>query len=204
MSDEDVHEFNARAAHYDTDWLGRNFHRPVQRTTLDIAARLAPNPHAILDVGCGTGALLRMARERFPSATRTGIDPAERMIEVAALADPTARLHIASAQRLPFGDNEFDLVLSTNSFHNWPDQRAGIAEIGRVLTDGGTLVLVDPFAIGALLPWATLVGKRNRLRTKADVEAMLGAAGLRCTGWQPVIGIGPAPMIHAVTASSSR
>jgi SAM-dependent methyltransferase len=197
MSDKDVGEFNARAARYETDWLGRNFHGPVQRTTLDIAAGLAPNPTAILDVGCGTGALLRMAAQRFPAATRTGIDPAERMIEVATEADSTARLHVAPAERLPFDDGAFDLVLSTNSFHNWSDQAVGIAEIGRVLADGGTLVLVDPFALGALRAWAALVGKRRRMRTRRDVEAMLAVAGLRSIGWQAV-----APMVHAVTASS--
>lgn len=197
MSDEDVREFNARAARYETDWLGQNFHRPVQRTTLDIAAGLAPNPTAILDVGCGTGALLRLAAQRFPAATRTGIDPAERMIEVATEADPTARLHVAPAEQLPFDDGAFDLVLSTNSFHNWSDQATGIAEIGRVLAEDGALVLVDPFALGALRAWAALVGKRRRMRTRRAVEAMLTVAGLRSLDWQAV-----APMVHAVTASS--
>jgi ubiquinone/menaquinone biosynthesis C-methylase UbiE len=200
----DVAKFNHRAAHYETDWLGQNFHRPVRHTTLDIAARRKPDPTAILDVGCGTGALLRLAAERFPAATRTGIDPAEQMITRAAKADPTARFRMAPAEDLPLGDDEFDLVLSTNSFHNWPDQAAGIAEIGRVLAPGGALVLVDPFAVGWLRPWAALVGKRDRMRTRTDVEAMLTAAGLRPTGWETIIGIGPIPMIHAVTACSSR
>lgn len=199
MSDEDVRQFNERAAHYETDWLGRTFHLPVQRATLDIAARLMPDPRAILDVGCGTGALLRMAADRFPYATRTGIDPAERMIEVAATADPAARFVVAAAERLPFDDDAFDLVVSTNSFHNWPDQPAGIAEIGRVLAAGGALVLVDPFAIGALRAWAMCTGKQRRIRTRAHVEAMLGAAGLRPVGWQAVM-----PAIHAATVSSSR
>ena len=200
MSDKDVRGFNERAAHYEGDWLGRSFHLPVQRTTLDIAARATPNPARILDVGCGTGALLRLAADRFPDATRTGVDPAERMIDVAAKADPTARLIVAAAGRLPFEDDEFDLVVSTNSFHNWPDQPAGIAEIGRVLAPDGVLVLVDPFAIGALRLWAVLIGKQRRMRTKTDVEAMLGAAGLRSPRWGEIIGLGPIPMIHAVTA----
>ncbi|HEY4455795.1 MAG TPA: methyltransferase domain-containing protein [Pseudonocardiaceae bacterium] len=199
MSDADVRKFNERAAHYENDWLGRTFHQQVQRLTLDLAARIAPNPSAILDVGCGTGSLLRQAAERFPYATRTGVDPAERMIAVATEADPSARLIVAPAERLPFNDNEFDLVVSTNSFHNWPDHRAGITEIGRVLRPGGTLVLVDPFAIGLLRPWAALIGKRNRMRTKPDVEAMLAESGLRDPQWQPITGF-----VHAVTASSRR
>jgi SAM-dependent methyltransferase len=199
VSDQDVRRFNERAAHYETDWLGRTFHQQVQRRTLDLASGIAADPGAILDVGCGTGALLRLAARRFPGATRTGIDPADRMIAVATDADPDARLIVAAAERLPFDDDEFDLVISTNSFHNWPDQRAGVAEIGRVLRPGGTLVLADPFAIGVLRPWAALIGKRDRMRTRPDVDAMLAAAGLRAPRWAPITGF-----VHAVTASASR
>ena len=199
MSDQDVRKFNERAAHYETDWLGRTFHQQVQRLTIDLAARLPADPSAILDVGCGTGALLRLAAQRFPAATRTGIDPAERMIAVATAADPDARLLAAAAEQLPFGDNEFDLVVSTNSFHNWPDQHTGIAEIGRVLRPGGRLVLVDPFAIGPLRPWAALIGKRKRMRTRSEVEAMLADAGLGAPRWAPIVGF-----VQAVTASSAR
>ena len=199
MGDQDVRKFNERAEHYENDWLGRNFHQQVQRLTIELAARERSDPQAILDVGCGTGALLRAAAVRFPAATRAGADPAERMIAVAADAAPTARFVVAPAERLPFGDAEFDLVVSTNSFHNWPDQRAGIAEIGRVLRPGGTLVLVDPFAVGVLRPWAALIGKRGRMRTKPEVEAMLADAGLRDPHWESIMGIA----IHAVTAASS-
>jgi hypothetical protein len=44
MDDRDVRKFNERADHYETDWLGTYFHRPVQETTLDISARLVPAP----------------------------------------------------------------------------------------------------------------------------------------------------------------
>ena len=204
MSDKDVARFNERATHYETDWLGRNVHQPVRRRALDLAAAANPAPAAILDVGCGTGALLRAAADRFPAATRTGIDAAAQMIKIASEADPAARLLMAPAEDLPFDDDAFDLVVSSNSFHHWPDQQAGIAEIGRVLRPGGALVLVDPFAIGPLRPWSVLIGKADRMRTKADVEAMLAAAELGSARWDPVLGFGPLPMIHAVTASSSR
>lgn len=199
VSDQDVRTFNERAAHYETDWLGRTFHQRVQRLTIDLAAGIVTDPRAILDVGCGTGSLLRMAARRFPAATRTGVDPAERMIAVARDADPGARLILAAAEGLPFGANEFDLVVSTNAFHNWPDQRTGIAEIGRVLRPGGRLVLVDPFAIGLLRPWAALIGRRHRMRTRAEVEAMLADAGLGAARWRPIVGF-----VQAVTASSAR
>jgi len=75
----DVEQFEARAQRYDQSTLGRRFHLPVQEAVLGIAARLAPRPEAILDVGCGTGSLLRLAADRFPTARLYGVDPAEAM-----------------------------------------------------------------------------------------------------------------------------
>ena len=48
---------------------------PLRRASLDVAASLAPDPRALLDVGCGSGALLRLAAGHFPGARRAGIDP---------------------------------------------------------------------------------------------------------------------------------
>jgi len=139
----DVEQFEARAQRYDESTLGRRFHLPVQEAVLGIAARLAPRPEAILDVGCGTGSLLRLAADRFPTARLYGVDPAEAMVAVAA-ADPRLTVARASAERLSFADAGFDLILSTNSFHHWEDKAMGIAEIARVLRSGGHLVLADP------------------------------------------------------------
>jgi ubiquinone/menaquinone biosynthesis C-methylase UbiE len=66
-----------------------------------------------------------------------------------AIATTTTELRIhylhAGAERLPFTDEVFDLVFATMSMRHWTDQAAGIAEIGRVLTRGGVLVLADVF-----------------------------------------------------------
>jgi SAM-dependent methyltransferase len=51
----------------------------------------------------------------------------------------------AQAEQLPFPDAVFDLVLTTLSLRHWTDPPAGIAEIGRVLTVDGVLILADVF-----------------------------------------------------------
>jgi ubiquinone/menaquinone biosynthesis C-methylase UbiE len=115
-----------------------------------------PDPAAVRDVGCGTGALLRLFADRLPAAVvLSGVDPAPTMLEWAAPCSEhtgASGLPRSTAEQLPFQAASFDLVVSTVSFAHWADQPAGLAEIARVLRPGGRLVLVDLFAIGWLRP----------------------------------------------------
>jgi ubiquinone/menaquinone biosynthesis C-methylase UbiE len=83
LTNRDVEQFNERAEGYDERFVGRHFHREIQQQLLGIAARLVPAPQAVLDVGCGTGSLLRSATAILPTALLCGIDPAEQMLAVA-------------------------------------------------------------------------------------------------------------------------
>ncbi len=154
-------------------------------------------------MGCGTGALLRTLASRLPESVElAGVDPAPAMIEVARAAlSPNGRrirLEQAAAERLPFSDESFDLVVSTVSFHHWEDQAAGLAEVARVLATDGRLVLVDHFAVGWLRVWGALA--RRGMRTGDEVEAMLSRAGLAPTLRTRVFDLGPVPLIRAVVA----
>ena len=200
-----VESFNARATRYDDSFFAEAFHKPVQEATLQVAANLVPEPQMILDVGCGTGTLLRMLAIRFPDALLVGVDPAERMVAVAiaslaSLADKRrVRVVRAPAERLPFPDSAFDLVVSTNSFHHWANQPAGLRDISRVLEPRGGLVVADPFAVGWLRTWSRLTRKRH-MRTQPEVEDLLRAARLQPLGWEPVFRFWQLPIVHAVTA----
>jgi ubiquinone/menaquinone biosynthesis C-methylase UbiE len=100
-------------------------------------------PQAILDIGCGTGRLLRRLAERWPAAVLNGVDPSEGMIAEALRRTPAASLYLAPAEQLPIQDESIDLVTSTTSFHHWSDQGAGILQAARVLRRGGLFVLAD-------------------------------------------------------------
>jgi ubiquinone/menaquinone biosynthesis C-methylase UbiE len=65
--DRDVAAFDARAPGYESGWLGRLHHQIADRTA-DLALTLTPAPRRILDVGCGTGYLLRRLATRCPQA----------------------------------------------------------------------------------------------------------------------------------------
>jgi ubiquinone/menaquinone biosynthesis C-methylase UbiE len=143
---------------------------------IDAVAASLPTrgPRCILDVGCGTGRLLRAAADRWPQAGLIGVDPAARMVERARRLLPGAALEVAPAEALPLPDATVDLVLSCVSFHHWSDQPKGLAEAGRVLRSSGRLCLAD-----IVLPrWVARLF-RSRARSAAALEHLLEAAGFQ-------------------------
>lgn len=155
-------------------------------------------PRRILDVGCGTGYLLRQVAARAPEAVElVGIDAAAAMIEAARAnaRDPRLQFSVGLAEKLPYSDATFDLVVSTTSFDHWRDQQAGLIECARVMAAGAHLVLADQFSAW-LLP--TLLGsRRGKARTKARATRLIVAAGLHGLEWHDLYAV----IIRAATAT---
>jgi len=112
------------------------------------------NVKKVLEVGCGIGVLSSYLAEKYEWEV-TGIDLDPEQIE-RAKNDYRENKYIkfleANATKLPFGDNEFDLVLSVDAMHHIPNRNEAFDEINRVLKSDGFYVLVD-----IALPW--LFGK---------------------------------------------
>lgn len=205
MGNRHIKRFDKWAPTYDKSRLQPTFFEPVHEATLRFASRVAPQPRRILDVGCGTGTLLRQAANHFPDAELVGADPAPGMVETAREATQDnlpASFVCAPVESLPFAEGEFDLVLSTVSFHHWQDQQAGLGEIGRVLAPGGSLVLTDIFAVSWLRIMLLPMKLHGRFRTRAKVERMLRAAGLSPDGWETILkALFGLPVVAAVSAT---
>jgi ubiquinone/menaquinone biosynthesis C-methylase UbiE len=112
-------------------------------------AQLHPG-ETVLDVGCGTGTLAIVAKERVGATGRvSGIDAAPRMIALArrkaARGGCTLDFQVGLIEQLAFPDQSFDVVLSTFMMHHLPDdlKRQGLAEIVRVLKPEGHLLVTD-------------------------------------------------------------
>lgn len=122
--------------------------RKLRQTTADMAQLYVGE--AVLDVGCGTGALALVACQCVGARGRVcGIDPGSRQVARARSKAQRAGLpidfQVGVIEQLAFPDHPFDVVLSTLVMHHLPDdlKRLGLAEMVRVLKPGGRLVIVD-------------------------------------------------------------
>lgn len=98
---------------------------------------LAPS-YKILDVGCGTGLASEPLIENGYDVT--GIDPSQRMLEIAKTNFPDATWVVGVAEKLPFADDQFDAAISAQAFHHMR-QAAALAELRRVVRRGGIIAI---------------------------------------------------------------
>jgi ubiquinone/menaquinone biosynthesis C-methylase UbiE len=117
-------------------YMGR-WSRAIGKTFL---AWLGPPAHRRwLDVGCGTGAFTALVLARAAPESIVGIDPSPAQVEHATrtLTAPQAEFRTGSATDLPFGANEFDVVVSALAIHFFPDRPKAFQEMLRVTRPGG-------------------------------------------------------------------
>lgn len=122
---------------------------PLERAALAAAVKLADPTasDALLDVGTGTGALLR-ALAKHPGRPRitVGIDECPAMLERARALPAGWSVQAADARQLPFADGTFSIVTAIYLLHvvDGTARRQIISEARRVLRPGGRFVVVTP------------------------------------------------------------
>jgi SAM-dependent methyltransferase len=139
----------------------------------------------LLDAGCGSGELLRLAVER--GAVASGADPSIGMLELAGRLAPAADLRLAGLEALPWPDGAFDVVTAVNALHLADDDQAALREVRRVLGPGGVVgiaswaehALNDLDALEAAVAEADGEEPAPDLpeRLPGGLEALLAAAG---------------------------
>jgi ubiquinone/menaquinone biosynthesis C-methylase UbiE len=98
-----------------------------------------------LEVGCGNGSVCEYLAENHPWKV-TGVDVDPKQIQMAKEKSKhleNARFLEADATKLPFEDNEFDVVLSFGTTHHIPDWSRALTEMRRVLKPEGYFIYYD-------------------------------------------------------------
>jgi len=197
LTAQEIREFNTRyhdvaAGGYDTKW-GIDFGEVgMAQVCGKVAKALGRRPHRYarsLEIGAGTGyfTLNLMRAGLIERATCTDISPGM----LAALQANAERLHlrvstqVADAERLPFEDESFDLVLGHAVLHHIPHLAHAFGEFARVLAPGGValfagepsrhgdrLAMVPKRAAVALAPlWRAAMRARPRPTPAAHPHA---------------------------------
>jgi SAM-dependent methyltransferase len=147
MTDQEA-RYDRVAAGYAEWWSP--IHRPATLRLLDEADGAGGRATHVLDVGCGTGAMVQAAAERWPAARVTGLDVSEGMLALArdglgaVPRDVARRVRYvrATADALPFEDATFDVVMTAFMLQLVPSRFRALREARRVLKPGGLLAYV--------------------------------------------------------------
>jgi len=117
----------------------------------------------VLDVGCGRGGNVSLIANQFDTSV-LGVDLSPEAVAFCRRTHhhPKARFEVGDAEHLPCESGFFDIVTNVESSHTYPNLRAFLAEVSRVLARGGTFLYTD------LLPVARWL----------EVRALLAPLGL--------------------------
>lgn len=147
--------FNETAEDYNNSSDGK-FVEPMYETIVDEIHK--SNGGKILDVGCGNGNLFTfLLDEKFELF---GVDFSENMIaEANSKCGDRASFSVADAEKLPFDDNTFDILVCNASFHHYTHPNDVLMEMNRVLKYGGKLLIGDPYVPGLVRPFVNVLTK---------------------------------------------
>ena len=127
--------FEVPAEAYDA-FMGR-YSRHLSAQMADLAGVAAGQ--TVLDVGCGPGVLTTELATRVGAEAVTAVDPSERFVDAVRTRVPGAAVERASAESLPFPDDEFDAALAQLVVHFMTDPVVGLGEMRRVTRAGGAV-----------------------------------------------------------------
>ena len=145
-----IEEFSKWADNYDNPLTSITF----RQTNAKIVKLLDPKQNSsFLDVGCGSGILIKYLLEANRGMKLCGLDITPQMVEVAKrkfASNQSVEITLGSAVKMPYKNNSFDYVTCASSFHHHPDPLKSVKEMVRVLKPGGKLLILDMCIEGLL------------------------------------------------------
>lgn len=180
--------FDQQAATYDHDFKGSHA-RALYPVMLK---KLSQIPfQSALDLGCGTGEIMKLILQADPHKELYGIDLSEKMLAVARSKLPNqVKLLSGDSESLPFPDHSFDVVYCNDSFHHYPAPQNVLREVRRVLKPGGKFLIGDcwlPLISRVIMNAFMRYSKEGdvKIYSKAEMVLMLSEC-FREVSWEQV------------------
>jgi SAM-dependent methyltransferase len=104
---------------------------------------VCPIPRSVLEIGCGSGALLRELSKTWPETVSFGVDPA---LSCADRSDPRVRLERGFAEDIPTDLSNFDLIIAVNVIEHALNPNNFLTSLRSRLASNGTIIIVCPAA----------------------------------------------------------
>ncbi|MFT6147191.1 MAG: ubiquinone/menaquinone biosynthesis C-methylase UbiE [Myxococcota bacterium] len=129
------------ARHY-AETFGEHPSHPI---AVGLAEALADD--VVVDVGCGTGNVLRLLSKTVTQGRLVGVDPSLEMVRQAVarsvghVAQGRLEFVEGAANALPLADHSVTLFMAVHTVHHWDDVGEGLDELRRVIAPGGRLLV---------------------------------------------------------------
>lgn len=158
-TEKSIKNYNKIASNYDQTFDGR-FTRSFK---IELAKVMhIERGYRVLDVACGNGALLKLLSEKA-NIDAYGVDISENMIKEAKTKYPKMKFSVTNSAKLPFENGIFDIISVCAAFHHFTEPATFILEAKRVLRQGGSIFIADPYlppvirhCTNLILPWLNM------------------------------------------------
>ena len=141
----------------------------------------------VLDVGCGTGTILRRIADACP-VNGFGIDMSENMVEETKRKCPEMDIRLSRCEETPFEDDTFDVVTTCMAYHHFSDKAGFAREAARILKPGGYLYIADPSFPGVVRKTMNTVSRLLNIAgeffTPEEIFVSLSVFGFQAVGYK--------------------
>lgn len=146
------------------------------------------NTDNVLDIGCGGGETIRRMAEKVSCGRVVGVDHSELSVKISRennkeyIGNGRVEVMRASVERLPFGNDSFDKIITVESFYFWPDPPENLKEVYRVLANKGKFLIVADINGDAELDESDIeaIEKFSLFNPRlSELEALMNDAGFR-------------------------
>lgn len=181
--DKKDYNFDKMAAKYDNGIEGRMSERFYRLLLAEV--ELFPGAN-VLDVGCGTGTVLRKMADTYP-INGYGIDMTENMITEAQKKCPDMHIQVCRCESTSFESQTFDIITACMAYHHFADKKGFAIEAARLLKPGGHLYIADPrfpFVIRKFLNGVfRLVNVAGSFYNPEEIHEHFGEYGFTASGF---------------------